>query len=740
MGIYSDLIRKKEENNKLLEEYAEDALFHDTHLRRIENEVDDTQSAVIYILEKFKLPSDRQYGFRSAEAVLESMLDPHGIMYRHAESAAEEAKDRTEYILAWRQDGKVVALTPSLLGYRWYCPHDSSSGHATEAYLRSLKPGCYVISQPMFVTKSVILTFIINTLKYMTVYDAAVLVLSTVAVTVLGLFLPRISNWVYNTFLNDPDANMQRLKVVFAMFMTINIVRGIITLIKQRVLNMLKNRVTIRIQADVMARILHLPRSFFAENSSGKLSKRISNCTNLSSLIINIFLDILLNFSFSGMYLAQMKRLAPELFVPALIFIALKILASMIAAVGSAVIDRRTMQVEMENSSFFYSVVRGIQKIKGMGAEKAVYARWAGSYRNILHYQYNQPFFLRHQGAIITLLTTAATVTLMGLTAVNGLSRESYMIFTTSYSMVISVASSITGVMSHIFRMKNLSDNVRPIFETPSDRNPGTEYVRRLNGRIRVEDIRFSYEDESRGCLRGISMNIKAGEKVAIVGESGCGKSTLLKIIMGMEKPDSGAVYFDDKDITLLNQNSLRQRIGSVFQFSKLFPGTIFSNVTFGCTEEVSEQEVWDALDKACIGDYIRSLPLQLNTEVSESSSSGFSGGQRQRLLIARALIGKPGVLILDEATSALDNMTQKAVLDAVNALTCTVIMVAHRLSTVEHCDKIIMLENGVIAEEGTYSELMAKNGKFAKLVEKQLIKEEEEEQKKKRPEPVLTA
>lgn len=740
MGIYSDLIRKKEENNKLMEQYADEALFHDQHIRRMESDIDDMQSALIFILDKFHIPAVRRYGYHSVDAVMESMLDPHGIMYRYAESVADEAKERTEYILAYREDGKVVALTPTLLGYQWYCPHDSSRGQATRKYCRSLKPGCYVINQPMQVSKSIVWTFIRNTLKYMTIYDAAYLVISTALVSGLGLLLPRISNWVYNTFLTDPNADTAMLKTVFAMFMTLNIVRGLITLLKQRVLNMLKNRVSIRIQADVMARILHLPRSFFSENSSGKLSKRISNCTNLSAMIINIFLDILLNFSFSGVYLAQMKRLAPELFLPAVIFILLKIVAAILAAIGNAVIDRKSMEVEMESSSFFYSVVRGIQKIKGMGAEKAVYAKWAENYRNILHYQYNQPFFLRHQGAIITMLTSAATVTLMGLTAVNGLTRESYMVFTTSYSMVISVASTVTGVMSNLFRMKNLADNVRPIFASKSDTKPNLEYVRHLNGRIRAENIHFSYEDESRGCLRGVSLNVRAGEKIAIVGESGCGKSTLLKILMGMETPDSGAVYFDDKDITLLNQKSLRQRIGSVFQFSKLFPGTIFSNVTFGATEEVSEEEVWNALDKACIGDYIRTLPLGINTEISESNSCGFSGGQRQRILIARALIGKPGVLILDEATSALDNMTQKKVLEAVNELSCTVIMVAHRLSTVENCDKIIMLENGVIAEEGTYGELMERGGKFAKLVEKQLIKEEEEKQKKARPEPVLIA
>ena len=407
MGIYSDLIRKKEENNKLMEQYADEALFHDQHIRRMESDIDDMQSALIFILDKFHIPAVRRYGYHSVDAVMESMLDPHGIMYRYAESVADEAKERTEYILAYREDGKVVALTPTLLGYQWYCPHDSSRGQATRKYCRSLKPGCYVINQPMQVSKSIVWTFIRNTLKYMTIYDAAYLVISTALVSGLGLLLPRISNWVYNTFLTDPNADTAMLKTVFAMFMTLNIVRGLITLLKQRVLNMLKNRVSIRIQADVMARILHLPRSFFSENSSGKLSKRISNCTNLSAMIINIFLDILLNFSFSGVYLAQMKRLAPELFLPAVIFILLKIIAAILAAIGNAVIDRKSMEVEMESSSFFYSVVRGIQKIKSMGAEKAVYAKWAENYRNILHYQYNQPFFLRHQGAIITMLTSA---------------------------------------------------------------------------------------------------------------------------------------------------------------------------------------------------------------------------------------------------------------------------------------------------------------------------------------------
>ena len=181
-------------------------------------------------------------------------------------------------------------------------------------------------------------------------------------------------------------------------------------------------------------------------------------------------------------------------------------------------------------------------------------------------------------------------------------------------------------------------------------------------------------------------------------------------------------MYYDGKPMQSLNRKSLRRCIGSVFQFSKLIPATIAGNIAFGHEEYADEEKLWEAADLASIGDYIRTLPLKMETEVSETNSSGFSGGQRQRLLLARALLNRPSVLFLDEATSALDNVTQKQVLDNIGKLRSTVVMVAHRLSTVEGFDRIILLENGVIAEEGSYAELIRKNGSFARLVRKQMI------------------
>ena len=437
-------------------------------------------------------------------------------------------------------------------------------------------------------------------------------------------------------------------------------------------------------------------------------------------------MDVILDFSFSWIYLFQMKGIAPNLFAPAVVFLVLKILLSIIGAIFYSNNEAKSIEVEMDSTNLLYASIRGIQKIKGMGAQKHIYSKWAELYRKTLQYTYKQPFFLKYQGALISAVSTCATITLMAVSSKYNISREDYMTFVSSYTLIITVVSSLTDMMQNLFLMKILSDNVQPIFAAETEQTESLEYVKNITGRIKIENVHFKYPESQKGCLDGVSIDIKRGEKLAIVGESGCGKSTLLKLLIGFEKPDEGMIYYDDRAINSVNLKSLRRNIGSVFQFSKVFPGTISSNVTFTASGEVSEDKIWEAVDMAVIGDYIRELPLKLDTEISESNSCGFSGGQRQRILIARSLINNPKVLILDEATSALDNITQDKVLDNINKLNMTVIMVAHRLSTVVNFDRIIMMDAGKIVEEGTYKELMDKNGRFAELVKKQLINTKE--------------
>ncbi|MBO5555314.1 MAG: ATP-binding cassette domain-containing protein, partial [Solobacterium sp.] len=191
------------------------------------------------------------------------------------------------------------------------------------------------------------------------------------------------------------------------------------------------------------------------------------------------------------------------------------------------------------------------------------------------------------------------------------------------------------------------------------------------------------------------------------------------------EKPVSGGIFYDGKDIATIDMKSLRQKIGTVTQDGKLFSGSIYENIVISAPW-LSMDDAWEAAEIAGLGDDIRRLPMGMHTVISEGSG-GFSGGQKQRMMIARAIAPKPKILIFDEATSALDNITQKKVIEALDALKCTRIMIAHRLSTIKHCDRIIVLDGGKIIEDGTYEQLIAKNGFFADLVSRQMIDEDSE-------------
>ena len=224
--------------------------------------------------------------------------------------------------------------------------------------------------------------------------------------------------------------------------------------------------------------------------------------------------------------------------------------------------------------------------------------------------------------------------------------------------------------------------------------------------------------------LSELSLQIRAGEYVAIVGRTGCGKSTLVRLLLGFEKPQRGSVLYDGRDLNGIDPRSLRRNMGVVIQNGQLMQGDIFSNITLSAPQ-LTLNEAWEAAETAGIAEDIRNMPMGMQTMISEGQG-GISGGQKQRLLIARAIAPKPRILILDEATSALDNVTQKQVSEALDKLHCTRIVIAHRLSTIRNCDRILVMDKGAIIEDGTYDQLIEKNGAFADLVARQRLDAEE--------------
>ena len=257
---------------------------------------------------------------------------------------------------------------------------------------------------------------------------------------------------------------------------------------------------------------------------------------------------------------------------------------------------------------------------------------------------------------------------------------------------------------------------VKPLLESVPEIDVNKAMVTKLSGGIELSNVTFRYGPEMPLILDNVSLRIRPGQYVAIVGKTGCGKSTLMRILLGFEKPLKGAVYYDGRDLNTLDPKSLRRRIGSVMQDGKLFMGDIFSNIAISAPG-LTLEDAWEAAEISGFADDIRQMPMGMNTLISEGHGS-ISGGQRQRLMIARAIAPKPKILMFDEATSALDNLTQKRVSESLNQMKCTRIVIAHRLSTIRQCDRIIVLDRGKIIEDGKYEDLINEGVSAEELTE----------------------
>ena len=333
---------------------------------------------------------------------------------------------------------------------------------------------------------------------------------------------------------------------------------------------------------------------------------------------------------------------------------------------------------------------------------------------------YDPPMLLKVNTVLTTAISLIGTIVIYFAAVENGVSVAEYYAFNTAYGMVSGAFISLAGIALSAAQIKPILEMAKPILEAQPEVAEEKQVVERLMGGIELNNITFSYNENMPNVLDGVSLKISPGQYVAIVGKTGCGKSTLMRIMLGFEKPQRGAVYYDGKDLERIDLKSLRRNIGTVMQAGKLFTGDIYSNIVI-TNPRLTLDDAWEAAEMAGFADDIRSMPMGMFTLISEGQG-GISGGQRQRLLIARAIAPKPRILMFDEATSALDNITQKTVSDSLEKLKCTRIVIAHRLSTIKQCDRIIVLDKGHIVEDGTYDELIENNGFFAELVERQRV------------------
>ena len=651
---------------------------------------------------------------------LEYLLRPHGIMRRTVTLSKGWYKDAIGAMLGIRKsDGMVVALIPARFsGYRY---RDMETGKLVKINGKNqelFEEEAIVFYKPLPLKAlgiSDLMRYILGTLSPA---DFVMTGASALAVTLIGMLSPKLNNLLFSRVIEDGSTQILLAITVFMICVTLSslLINGVKSLIIARI----NTKMSISVQAAVMSRLMSLPAGFFKNYSSGELSARARCGNSLCEMLVSVALTTGLTSVFSLVYISQIFEYAPALVIPSLFIMLATVAFTVISALVQMKVSKKKMELSSKESGMSYALISGVQKIKLSGAEMRAFARWGNLYAEEARLTYNPPMFLKINSVISSAISLAGTLMMYWIAVSSGVSVANYYAFNTAYGMVSGAFISLAGMALTVAQIKPVMDMVEPILKAVPEISEGKQMITRLSGSIELNNVSFRYNENMPLVIDDLSLKIRPGQYVAIVGATGCGKSTLLRLMLGFESPQKGAVYVDGKDIAAVDLKSLRRNIGVVMQNGKLFTGDIFSNIIISAPW-LTMDEAWHAAELSGIAEDIRRMPMGMHTMISEGSG-GISGGQRQRLMIARAIAPKPKVLMFDEATSALDNLTQKTVSESLDSLKCTRIVIAHRLSTIKQCDRILVLDKGKIIEDGTYDQLIQMGGFFAELVARQRV------------------
>ena len=725
MGWFDEQIRQRKQND--------DDVFADSFVNmaaavlgsKVTGSLSDgsaaAKSAIDEILKYYHVKSrEVPDNIKDTNEQLEYLMRPYGIMRRTVRLEKGWYRDAVGAMLGvMKESGRVVALIPA--GFSGYCYIDPDSGKKIIINRRNqrLFDSEAIAFYKPFPLKKIglgsVAKYIAETLS---AADFALIALATLALSLIGMLSPKLNNILFAAVL--PSGSVRLLLSIAVFTVSVSVSSLLISATKEMITARINTKMSVSVQAAAMMRIMSLPADFFKGYGSGDLSSRAAHISSLCNMLVSAVLTTGLTSAFSLIYISQIFIYAPVLVVPAIAVILATVAFSLISSFAQMRISKKQMELSAKESGMSYALISGIQKIKLAGAEKRAFARWGNLYAQNAKLTYNPPAFIKLNSVISLAISLIGNIVMYAAAVKSGVSVADYYAFGTAYGMVSGAFMSLAGMALTAAQIKPILETVQPFFNTVPEISEGKEVITRLSGGIELTNVSFRYNENMPLILDNMSLKIRPGQYVAIVGKTGCGKSTLMRLLLGFEKPQKGAVYYDGRDIERIDLKSLRRRIGVVMQNGKLFSGDIYSNIVISAPW-LTQSDAWDAAEKAGIAEDIRRMPMGMNTIISEGSG-GISGGQRQRLMIARTIAPKPKILMLDEATSALDNLTQKRVSESLDSLKCTRIVIAHRLSTIKQCDRILVLDGGKITEDGTYDELIAQNGVFAELVERQRL------------------
>lgn len=542
--------------------------------------------------------------------------------------------------------------------------------------------------------------------------------IAMIAGSLLSSVTPVVSGLIFGDIVPATDASL--LVVVACTLLLLALGGALVGIVRGFALSNIEINVDLAIHAAVIDRLFAMPESFFKSMTTGEILTRLTDINSIRSTLSNAAISIL-----TAVFICLWNALLMFNYGGSLawvVVISIVFYSLLLAGITwrQMLFYRQNLMLNSELSSKMLQIINGIAKLKVMRAEKRAFALWADVLAKRLNVDRQETNWGMISGVVLTLVQLISSMTIYWLISERTGTKEAlplpaFIAFLAAYGTFSASFSSIVGSLAGLLHIKPVYERITPLLQTFPEKTGVGKNIS-LQGGIRLDNVSFAYED-GKNVLEDISLEITPGQFVAIVGSSGCGKTTLLRLLLGFVNPVSGAVFYDNCEFSSLDVRSVRRQCGVVLQTGQLLPGSIFQNIVGVYNYTVSD--AWEAAAAAGVANDIAQMPMQMHTMISEGATT-ISGGQRQRLLIARALIKKPRYIFFDEATSALDNLSQSIVMQSLEKLAATRLVIAHRLSTVRNADKIVVLDKGKIAECGTYEELVAKNGLFAKFARNQ--------------------
>ncbi|MEV0479600.1 NHLP bacteriocin export ABC transporter permease/ATPase subunit [Streptomyces sp. NPDC050508] len=549
--------------------------------------------------------------------------------------------------------------------------------------------------------------------------DLSNLLISGLVTVVIGALVPIATGKVLGEFVPKAQTNLI-VQVCLAVMIT-SVVAAAFMLLENLTILRLEGRIEATLQPAVWDRLLRLPTKFFTERSTGELASAAMGISSIRRLLAGVGPVVAQSVTVGAMNLGLLFWYSPSMALAAIGM--LVVIAAVFLGLGLWQVRWQRKLVVLSNklNNQAFQTLRGLPKLRVAAAENYAYAAWASEFARSRELQQRVgriKNLTTVMGAVYLPVCTLLMFMLLAGPARGSMSAASFLTFNTSVTMLLTSVTSLTGAFVSAVSALPLFEEIRPVLDAAPEVRTASTRPGQLSGAIEARRVSFRYADDGPLVLDDVSFNVRAGEFVAIVGPSGCGKSTLLRLLIGFDKPVSGSVLYDGQDLGALDQSAVRRQCGVVLQHAQPFTGSIL-DVICG-TEPFTPEEAMAAAEMAGLAEDIKRMPMGLHTIVA--GSGAVSGGQRQRLMIAQALIRRPRILFFDEATSALDNETQRTVIESTKALNATRIVIAHRLSTVLDADRVIVMEDGKVAQQGPPAQLLADTGgRLHELVRRQM-------------------